>query len=223
MEGTPSQSSATTVLDALRPDGPGRPDPDRGVGATLLVAGGRVHDLDAHLTRLTASAREAFGVSGLPDTLPQELSRLGAAGARVRIQVRRDGATRVSSFPFAPPAPGGAPLPLVPFVLPGGFGAHSWNDRRLGDDLRARAGEDAVALVVEPDGEVLEAVGAGVLVVESGRLVGPPLDDRRLPGVSAARLPIGARERLDLDRLVAADAIVLVSSLAGVRPATLTA
>lgn len=203
---------------ALRPDGPTRPDPARGVGATLLVAGGRVHDLDAHLRRLAESAGSAFGVRP-PGDLREELLRLGAAGARVRVQVRPDGSTRVSSFPFTPPVPTDVPVRLVPFVLPGGLGKHSWNDRRLADDLRARAGDGAVPLLVEPDGEVLEAVGAAVLLIEGGRLIGAPLDGRRLPAVSASRLPVVARQPFDLGRLERADRVVITSSLNGVQVA----
>lgn len=205
---------------ALRPDGPGRPDPQRGIGATLLVAGGRVHELEAHLERLRADAAALFGVA-LPADLADELGRLGAAGARVRVQVRPDGTTRLSSFPFTPPSPEAPPVALVPFTLPGGLGPHSWNDRRLGDDLRRRAGTGAVPLLLDDDGEVLEAVGASVLLVEAGRLIAPPADDRRRPGVTIARLPVAAREPFDLARAAAADALVLASSLDGVRTAAL--
>lgn len=200
-------------------DLPPQPDPARGVGTTLLVAGGGPHDLEAHLDRLARSADELFGVA--PDAgLPGELRRLGAAGARVRVTVRPDGTTRVTSQPFDPPPPGG-PVRLVPFTLPGGLGSHSWADRRLADALAARAGSGARALLLDADGSVLEAVGATVLVVEDGRLVAPPLDGRRLPGVTEARLPVAARERLDLGRLAAATSIVLASSLGGVQPAVL--
>lgn len=179
-----------------------------------------MHEVEAHLDRLRRSADALFGAA-LPDDLAAELGRLGAAGARVRVQVRPDGTTRVSSFPFTPPPPQAAPVGLVPFTLPGGLGPHSWNDRRLGDDLRRRAGEDAVPLLLDEDGEVLEAVGASVLVVEAGRLIAPPADDRRLPGVTLARLPVAAREPFDLARAAAADALILASSLDGVRTASL--
>jgi para-aminobenzoate synthetase / 4-amino-4-deoxychorismate lyase len=204
------------MQDALRAGGPGRPDPARGVGATLLVAAGAAQELDAHLADLAASTRALYGVA------PAE-EQLGAAGARARVTVRPDGVTRVTSKAFRPPAPGGPPVRLVPFLLPGGLGAHDWADRRLADDLDARAGEGALALLLDGDGEVLEPVGETVFVVRDGELVGPPLDDRRRHAVAAARLPVARRERLDLDVLRAADQVVVVSSLHGVRPAEVAA
>jgi branched-subunit amino acid aminotransferase/4-amino-4-deoxychorismate lyase len=209
-----------TPQDALLPDGAPRPDAARGVGTTLLVAGGRVHDLQTHLDRLDASARTLYGVVPSP-ALRDELERLGAAGARVRVEVRPAGSPRVRSAPFDPPAPGGPPVGLVPFTLPGGLGAHSWNDRRLADELRTRAGDGALPLLLDTDGEVLEAVGAAVLIVEGGQLIATRQDDRRLPSVSSARLPVSAREPIGLARLRGADSIVVVSSLHGVRAASL--
>lgn len=206
------------MQDALRPDGPGRPDPTRGVGATLLVAAGAAQELDAHLADLAASSRALYDVVPADD-LRARMEQLGAAGARARVTVRPDGVTRVTSKAFRPPAPGGPPVRLVPFVLPGGLGAHDWADRRLADDLCARAGEDALPLLLDEDGEVLEPVGETVLLVRDGALVGPPLDARRRHTVAAARLPVARRSRMDLDDLRDADQVVVVSSLNGVRPA----
>lgn len=207
---------------ALRPDGPGRPDPDRGVGATLLVAAGAAQELDAHLADLAASTRTLWGVEPAED-LRARMEQLGAAGARARVTVRPDGVTRVTSKAFRPPAPGGPPVRLVPFLLPDGLGGHDWADRRLADDLAARAGDGALALLLDEDGEVLEPVGETVLIVQAGELVGPPLDDRRRHAVAAARLPVARRVRLDLDVLRAADQVVTVSSLHGVRAAEVAA
>jgi len=210
------------MQDALRAGGPGRPDPGRGVGATLLVAAGAAQELDAHLADLAASTRALYGVAPAED-LRARMEQLGAAGARARVTVRPDGVTRVTSKAFRPPAPGGPPVRLVPFLLPGGLGAHDWADRRLADDLDARAGEGALALLLDGDGEVLEPVGETVFVVRDGALVGPPLDERRRHAVAAARLPVARRERLDLDVLRTADQVVVVSSLHGVRPAEVAA
>jgi para-aminobenzoate synthetase/4-amino-4-deoxychorismate lyase len=54
-------SQAVTVGSPLSTDYLPRPDPERGVFETLLVADGRAVELDAHLARLGASARELFG------------------------------------------------------------------------------------------------------------------------------------------------------------------
>ncbi|MTD43273.1 hypothetical protein GKE82_02855 [Conexibacter sp. W3-3-2] len=210
------------MQDALRPDGPGRPDPDRGVGATVLVAAGAAQELDAHLADLAASARSLYDTAPDPE-LRSRMLGLGAAGARARVVVLPDGRTRVSSRPFRPPVPGGPPVRLVPFVLPGGLGAHDWADQRLADDLRERAGEGALPLLLDEDGEVLEPVGETVLIVRDGTLVGPPLDDRRRHAVAAARLPVARRERLELETLRRADQLVVVGSLNGVRAAEVAA
>jgi para-aminobenzoate synthetase / 4-amino-4-deoxychorismate lyase len=113
---------------------------------------------------------------------------------------------------------------LAPVSLPGGLGAHKWRDRRLLDRLADEHG--AVPLIVDLDGDVLEAAHANVWIVEGGTLVTPPLDGRLLPGTARARLlrsaAGAAREgRLTLERLRRADALLLTSSLCGVHRARL--
>lgn len=205
---------------ALRPDGPGRPDPATGVGVTLLVAGGRVHDLDASLEVLAHSALALYGAD-VPAELRAELGRLGAAGAQVRADIDPSGVARVRSAPFAPPAPGGAPVELVPFVLTGGLGAHDWADRRLARDLARRAGTGSVALLVEPDGEVIGPLDGLLAVLEDGRLLSPPRDERTPRRPFEGRLPPADEERLDLDRLAAAADVVVLDALHGARRAQL--
>ena len=110
-------------------------------------------------------------------------------------------------------------VPLRPWTVPGGLGPHKWVDRRGIDDAAARLG--ATPLIVEADGEVLEAAWANVWALEGTRLLTPPADGRILPGVTRARVlavadDVGlgaAEERLPLDRLASADAILLTSSL----------
>jgi para-aminobenzoate synthetase / 4-amino-4-deoxychorismate lyase len=111
---------------------------------------------------------------------------------------------------------------LAPAVLPGGLGAHKWRDRRLLDELATRLA--AVPLLVDLDGDVLEAAYANVFVVEGNHLVTPPLDGRQLPGTVRARvlaLHPAREERLTLDRIAAADEVLLASSIRGVHPARL--
>ncbi len=83
-------------------------------------------------------------------------------------------------------------------------------------------------LLVDRDGEVLEAAYANVWIVEGDTLVTPPLDGRQLPGSVRARLlsspPHGleAREEaIDLERLTAADEVLLSSSVRRLTPAAL--
>lgn len=212
-------SARLIVPDALA-GGLRRPDPAAGVIETLAVDDREPVALDLHLARLAASAAEVLDV-GLPEGLRDDL--LGAAAAappgrhRLRIDVTAEGTT----FALAPAAPPSlAPVALAPVLLPGGLGAHKWRDRALVDALRERHG--AFPLFVDADGDVLEAAASNVFVVEGGELVTPPADGRLLPGVTRARVLAAtpAREEpIDLDRLAAADAVLLTSSIALVRVA----
>src|ERR671911_692844 len=123
----------------------------------------------------------------------------------------------------------GAELPsdprerVAPALLPGGLGAHKWHDRRLVDELAARL--DAVPLLVDLDGDVLEAAYANVFIVEGTHLITPPLDGRQLPGTVRARvlaLHPAREERLSLERVAAADELLLASSVRGIHPARLS-
>ncbi|MGH2716175.1 MAG: aminodeoxychorismate synthase component I [Thermoleophilaceae bacterium] len=208
--------------------GASRPDPERGVLSTMLVRDGIPADLGAHLARLGDSLAELFG-QALPGDLerivrdaaaPHRLARLrvvAAPNARGEVQVE---ARALDSLPEP------TPLRLAPAVLPGGLGAHKWRDRRLLDELELRLG--AVALLVDLDGEVLEAAHANVWIVEGKRLLTPPLDGRLLPGTTRARLladpPAGleaGEEPITLERATAADELLLTSSVRGLHPAAL--
>jgi para-aminobenzoate synthetase / 4-amino-4-deoxychorismate lyase len=198
-----------------------RPDPALGVFETVLVRGGVPVDLRAHLARLERSASALYETS-----LPEDLSsRVLAAAAAVPLQrlhiVVTSDSMELDSEPLAAePAPD--PVVLAPAVLPGGLGAHKWRDRRLLDELAERV--DAVPLIVDLDGDVLEAAYANVFVVEGTHLVTPPLDGRQLPGTVRARvlaLHPAREERLTLDRIAAADELLLASSIRGIHPARL--
>jgi para-aminobenzoate synthetase/4-amino-4-deoxychorismate lyase len=202
-----------------------RPEPGRGVLSTLLVRKGEAVDLPAHLQRLRDSVHELYGRA-----LPRELEARVAIAARPhdlgRLRIAVEGETvEVEATPL-PDLSTSEPVRLAPAVLPGGLGAHKWRDRRLLDDLERRLG--AVALLVDLDGEVLEAAHANVWIVEGDCLVTPPLDGRILPGTARARLlgtpPAGmsAREEpVDLERLEAAGELLLTSSLRGLHRAVL--
>ena len=107
---------------------------------------------------------------------------------------------------------------LMPYLLPGGLGAHKWRDRSLLNAL-AEVAPGTVPLIVDSDGSVLEAADANIWMVEDQTLVTPPTDGRILPGTTRARLLLAeanAREEpIDLARLAAADRIFLTSAIAG--------
>jgi para-aminobenzoate synthetase / 4-amino-4-deoxychorismate lyase len=211
--------------------GADRPDPALGVFETLLVRGGAPLDARAHLARLERS------VSALYDQeLPQDLhERLTAAAAAAAPLAR----LRVVAAP-SPAAPGSVALveieaeplaaepepdavTLAPALLPGGLGAHKWLDRRLLDELADRL--DAVPLLLDLDGDVLEAAYANLFIVEGTHLITPSLDGRQLPGTVRARvlaLHPAREERLSLDRVAAADELLLASSVRGIHPARLS-
>jgi para-aminobenzoate synthetase / 4-amino-4-deoxychorismate lyase len=201
-----------------------RPDPALGLFETILVRGGVPVDLRAHLARLERSTETLFDAA-LPEDLETRI--LGAAAAaplqRMRVIARGGSAmsVEVEAEPLAAePAPD--PVVLAPAILPGGLGAHKWHDRRLLDELAERIG--AVPLIVDLDGDVLEAASANVFIVEGTHLVTPPLDGRQLPGTVRARilaLHPAREERLTLERIASADELLLASSIRGIHPAQL--
>jgi para-aminobenzoate synthetase / 4-amino-4-deoxychorismate lyase len=198
-----------------------RPDPALGVFETILVRGGVPVDLRAHLARLERSVSTLYGME-LPDDLRTRVlaAAAGAPLQRLRIVARSDGVELDSEPLAAEPAP--EPVVVAPAVLPGGLGAHKWRDRRLVEELAERV--DAVPLIVDLDGDVLEAAYANVFVVEGTHLVTPPLDGRQLPGTVRARvlaLHPAREERLTLDRIAGADELLLASSIRGIHPARL--
>jgi para-aminobenzoate synthetase/4-amino-4-deoxychorismate lyase len=193
-------------------------------------------DARAHLARLERS------VSALYDeAVPEDLhARVLAAAAAAPLQRLRVSATAAAPEPHSAAAPGGfalveiaaeplaaepapEPVTLAPAVLPGGLGAHKWRDRRLLDELAQRL--DAVPLLLDLDGDVLEAAYANLFIVEGTHLITPPLDGRQLPGTVRARvlaLHPASEERLSLDRVAAADELLLASSVRGIHPARLS-
>jgi para-aminobenzoate synthetase / 4-amino-4-deoxychorismate lyase len=209
--------------------GADRPDPSLGVFSTMLAREGRVVDLGAHFDRLRHSVRTLYDCD-----LPRDLeSRVLGAAARSQLQRLRvlavpgDGgglSVTIEAEPITEPALD--PLSLAPATLAGGLGEHKWIDRRLLAELEQRLG--AVPLLVDLDGEVLEAAFANVWIVETHVLTTPPLDGRLLPGTVRAALLAVARqgfeiheEPVTLDRLAQADEVLLSSSIRGLYPAAL--
>lgn len=189
-----------------------RPDPARGIFETILLTDGEAPLLDAHLQRLARSAHELYGVElpPMPGTGPAPLA--GATG-RLRVCFVPGQPLAVEHGP-RPPDPDYAVL--APFMLPGGLGAHKWADRRLLDAISAAAGPRALPLLLDADGSVLESTRMNVLIEEHGRLVSPPSDGRYRAGFGRTRLKYD-EEPVNLDRLLAADALVLTSALRVVR------
>jgi para-aminobenzoate synthetase/4-amino-4-deoxychorismate lyase len=203
--------------------GADRPDAALGVFETLLVRGGSPVDARAHLARLERSVHALYGAT-LPDDLHARVvaAAAGAPLQRVRVVALPGRDVEIEAEPLAAePVPD--PVTLSPAVLPGGLGAHKWLDRRLLDELADRL--QAVPLLLDLDGDVLEAAHANVFIVEGTHLVTPPLDGRQLPGTVRARvlaLHPAREERLSLERVAAADELLLASSVRGIHPARLS-
>jgi para-aminobenzoate synthetase/4-amino-4-deoxychorismate lyase len=208
-----------------------RPDPALGVFTTMLVRDGAAVDLGAHLARLERSVAELYG-----QALPADLeARIAAAAAgspllRLRLLVAPASGPRAVVELDARPLdtePEPQPALLAPAYLPRGLGAHKWRDRRLLDRLERSLG--ALPLIVDLDDQVLEAATANVLIVEGATVVTPPLDGRLLPGTVRGRALAAApaagltaaEEPITLDRLAAADEVLLSSAISGLRPAAL--
>jgi para-aminobenzoate synthetase / 4-amino-4-deoxychorismate lyase len=230
-----------------------RPDPALGVFETMLVVDGCPVELDAHLARLHASLTELFPECPPPNLdgvdVPSESSpyrhlsdgtsaaprggeQLGsmritvAPGADGRLETRTEMRRSIVGSFFALPerdAPATS-IPLHSLLVPGGFGAHKWADRSLLDDAQANLPADALALITDADGSVLEAARANVFAVRDGVLLTPPLDGRILPGVTRMRvlelagvLGIESCEAgLSIDSLIAADEVFLTGSVRGI-------
>jgi para-aminobenzoate synthetase/4-amino-4-deoxychorismate lyase len=206
------------------------PDLSQGVFETLLVVDREPVELEAHLTRLGASLAELFGAAappGLGDAVRRraadfELGRLridvapGLSGTRATIA-----AEAVDAADFFPGGERGAALRTA--IHPGGLGAHKWADRRP----LTGAAEGTVRLLLDRDGEVLEASRANVFAVFGAELATPRADGRILPGIARAGALAAAREtgiesverRLRRDELLAADEVFLTGSVRGVEPA----
>ena len=201
------------------------PDPAAGVFETILVEGGGALHLADHLARLRASVGALYAVELGAELDAAVAKALGTApnGAARRLRVVATPSPQAIAVQASLEPLGAAALrsavPLRAWTVPGGLGPHKWVDRRAIDDAAARLG--ATPLIVEADGEVLEAAWANVWALEATRLLTPPADGRILPGVTRARLlavagDVGleaAEERLPLVRLASADAILLTSSL----------
>jgi len=185
------------------------------------------------MARLASSTSELFG-AGPPAAarrLVQERAQAVALG-RLRLDVAPDAdgalaaSVRVADverrlvFPSWERA---ATLAVV--VVPGGIGGHKWSDRRLLDQAQSELG-DALPLVLDADGDVLEVSRGNVFLVHDGSLVTPAADGRLLAGIARGRIfdvaaaaGIVVRERaVSGDDVADADEVFVTGSVRGVEP-----
>ena len=207
-----------------------RPRPALGVFTSLRVADGRCRDLDAHLARLDASVRQVFG-RPLPPCLPAELAERLAArpSGRLRIAARPVGGPVQVAVQVVPAGATPETIGLRPLTIPGGLGAHKWQDRRVLDQARERAGPspDEHLLIQDANGDILETDRASVFAVTGGILRTPPADGRILPGITreavlrlAGQLGIPALEApVSPPILQQASEVFVTNSVHGIIPA----
>jgi para-aminobenzoate synthetase/4-amino-4-deoxychorismate lyase len=201
-----------------------RPDPAHGVFETVLIEAAVAIHLSAHLERLASSVGELYRAELAPEIRSRAIAAAAGTSARstLRILAEPDGSITLTLTPA--PETDQPPALLGPFVMPGGHGSHKWRDRELLQSLAAHA-PGTVPLLVDTDGQVLEAAHANVWLVVGQTLITPPADGRILPGVTRAALlesdPRARAEPFDLARMASADAIFLTSSIRESHPARL--
>jgi para-aminobenzoate synthetase/4-amino-4-deoxychorismate lyase len=208
-----------------------RPDPAIGLFETLLVLDGVPVELEAHLERLGSGVHDLYGAKLPCDT--HELASTHAASlavGRMRLTAvaRSEGAIAldVVATAIGSEEPFGGwehAIALAPTVMPGGLGAYKWNDRTGLDQLQASMPEGRLALLVDANGDVLEASRANVFAVEGETLITPPADGRILPGVTRARVIEAAsslgitvhEQAFTVARLIAAGEAFVTGSVRG--------
>jgi len=204
------------------------PDPDLALGVfeTVLVLGGRPVQWRRHRERLESSCRLLYG-AGTGAGLDRRVAELAAGHREARLKVVAHPAGRgtvvvaESVAPLRPERTPGAPI-IAPVRVCAGYGRHKLLDRGWLERVEASVPPGRRALLVTAGGAVLETTRANVFALRGGTLTTPPLDGAILPGVTRAMLLEQAREcgivtreeRLTLDELEQADAVLLTGSLA---------
>lgn len=196
-----------------------------GVVETMLVLDGSPVLADRHLARLAASLRELYG-----EPAPLSIEELvalaaGREDARLRIEVwptpeglrHRAQIEALSGVAEQPPQR----IALAPVRFAAGLGPHKWRDRSGLAAHRDPGAPEAEMLLLDLDGEVLETERAAVVIVEGDTLIAAPADRRRLRSVTTDELLRvastsglrGRREPIHLDRMLAADEVLLASAV----------
>ena len=199
--------------------------PDAGLVETVLVRDGHALELADHAERLERSWWELHRER--PPVDVREEVRAVAAGLppgwhRVRLEVGRRDPARTSSVPVPPPSRPAVDPGIevrVRRVGPGGLPRHAFAG------LPEPGAGSGTEVLVDPDGDVLQATGANVVAVVGGVVWTPPLDGRILPGVTRAvvldlavdaDVPVRTAP-LPLEVARGADGVLLVDGVHGMR------
>jgi branched-subunit amino acid aminotransferase/4-amino-4-deoxychorismate lyase len=214
----------------------------RAVFETIRVYDGHPFRLDAHLDRLAASAARIglppVDADGLAAAVDQALHAAGAPDAVLRLlwTPGREGEATPTGLALVSTLPAGheqlrarglrlAVVPWAPGALIAGTKSTSYAENMAAQDEAARRGGDD-ALLVGPDGVVLEAPTSNVWWREDRRLLTPSLELPILAGVTRATVlelaedaGYGVEEgTFPLGRLLAAHEAFLTSSIREVMP-----
>lgn len=189
--------------------------------------GGTVRNLGDHLTRLTSSA-DYFD-------LPAPIAAKGLIAdaivgltvpTRVRLVLAPDGTLEVTTFPLEegeiPPRMPRLCVDVEPVDSSDVTLFHKTTDRRRYEERARRHPEADDVVMVNQRGEITETTRASLAVCLDGQWSTPPLDCGLLPGIERARLLASGQlvERvMQLQDLREADAVAILSSLRGWRPA----
>jgi para-aminobenzoate synthetase/4-amino-4-deoxychorismate lyase len=185
---------------------------------TMRLEGGRVALLDAHLARLSGSAR----YHGIPLQLATVRARISAeAGdARLRLLVSPDGVVAVERAPLPPRAVEPVPVAFSAEPVdrhdPALF--HKTTRRAPYERRRAERPDAFETLLVNREGEVTEGTFTNLVADLDGERVTPPLDAGLLPGVFRAGLLARGEvreRRLRVGDLARANRLWIVNALRG--------
>jgi branched-subunit amino acid aminotransferase/4-amino-4-deoxychorismate lyase len=214
----------------------------RAVFETVRVYGGTPFRLDAHLARLTASAERvglpAPDVEGLGAAAADAIAVGGEPDATLRLlwTSGREGSAAPTGLALVSSLPRGldelrtrglrlATVPWFPGALAGAKSTSYAENMAAVDEAVRRGADDA--LLVGPDGAVLEAPTSNVWFREGDRLLTPSLALPLLAGVTrAALLELAPQAGYDVEegtfelgRLLDSDEVFLTSSVREVMPA----
>jgi len=186
-----------------------------------------VRNLSAHLDRLAGSAAY-FGFPCDLGAVRRAIAQAtqGEGPCRLRLLLGRDGAPSVERSALPEPDPAAVRLVVdhEPVDSASVWLFHKTTQRAAYESRSARHPEADDVVLVNERGEVTETTIGNLAVFSFGRWCTPPVGCGCLPGVERARLVASGRlveEALSVDDLRAAEALAVVSSLRGWRPARL--
>jgi para-aminobenzoate synthetase / 4-amino-4-deoxychorismate lyase len=199
---------------------------------TLLHEAGQGYWLlDRHMARLDASAKYfgfAFDEAEIRTLLEREVAGRKSERLRVRLLLKEDGTSTITSVPQPAPKPGGVmrfAISTTRLDSADAFLFHKTTRRELYDrewqHYSETMGADEVIYLNER-GELAEGSRTNIFIERDGVLVTPQLTSGLLPGVLRSELIATGKavERvLKLDDLKSADAVYLGNSVRGLVPA----